>query len=305
MTDARREAAKLCARPFDGHRVGASGPATCPRSRREVGEPDFAGRRERVVPRKHQAQAIVEQMLAVEGRRDDRWAFVFVCEYKVEAAEQQRRQGLFGISLEDLDLQSRVLRREPFEGRRQQREPGRLESADAQPATDDGAPGGKVGLGGVDRGEDAVGVRCESPPGVGQAHAATDLLKQRNPYFLLEPGKLLRHGLAVAIGLAFSATNILLGLLVRDPESAGLAGIFPVVILVFTSSTLVPVATMPGWLQAVAKVNPITVTVDALRALCLGGPTARPLVEATAWIAGILAFTIPLAVARYRRTAAI
>jgi len=111
-------------------------------------------------------------------------------------------------------------------------------------------------------------------------------------------------GLAVAIGIAFSATNILLGLLVRDPESAGLAGIFPVVILVFTSSTLVPVATMPGWLQAFAKINPVTVTVDALRALCLGGPTARPLVEATAWIAGILAFTIPLAVARYRRTAA-
>jgi ABC-2 type transport system permease protein/oleandomycin transport system permease protein len=40
----------------------------------------------------------------------------------------------------------------------------------------------------------------------------------------------------------------------------------------FTSSTFVPVATMPGWLQAFAKLNPITVTVDALRALCLGGP---------------------------------
>ena len=44
------------------------------------------------------------------------------------------------------------------------------------------------------------------------------------------------------------------------------------------SSTFVPVATMPGWLQAFARINPITVTVtvDALRALCLGGPTAAP-----------------------------
>lgn len=107
--------------------------------------------------------------------------------------------------------------------------------------------------------------------------------------------------LAVAIGLAFSSTNALLGLLVHDPESAGLVGLFPVIILVFTSSTLVPVATMPDWLQAFAKVNPITVTVDTLRALCLGGPTATSLTEAIAWIAGILAVTMPLAIIRYRR----
>jgi len=57
--------------------------------------------------------------------------------------------------------------------------------------------------------------------------------------------------------------NLLLGLTVRDPESAGLAGIVPVVILVFTSSVLVPIATMPGWLQAFAKANPVTVSTDA------------------------------------------
>ena len=81
--------------------------------------------------------------------------------------------------------------------------------------------------------------------------------------------------LAVAAGLAFSWLNLLLGLAVRDPESAGLAGLFPVIILFFTSSALVPVATMPGWLQAFAKANPITVITGALRALCLGGPTTR------------------------------
>lgn len=110
--------------------------------------------------------------------------------------------------------------------------------------------------------------------------------------------------LAVATGVAFSWLNALLGLLVRDAESAGLAGLFPVIILVFTSSTLVPVATMPGWLQAFAKINPVTVVVDALRALCLGGPTARPAAEALAWICGLLAATIPAAIARYRHTTA-
>ena len=110
--------------------------------------------------------------------------------------------------------------------------------------------------------------------------------------------------MAVGVGLAFSWLNLLLGLLVRDAESAGLAGLFPVVILVFTSSTLVPVATMPGWLQAFAAHQPITVTVDALRVLTLGGPTARPVLEALAWIAGLLAVTVPLTVVRYRRTTA-
>jgi ABC-2 type transport system permease protein/oleandomycin transport system permease protein len=106
--------------------------------------------------------------------------------------------------------------------------------------------------------------------------------------------------LAVAAGLAFSWINLLLGLAVRDPESAGLVGLFPVVILFFTSSALVPVATMPGWLQAFAKANPITVITGALRALCLGGPTTRPAIEATAWIAALLAITIPAAITRYR-----
>jgi ABC transporter DrrB family efflux protein len=106
--------------------------------------------------------------------------------------------------------------------------------------------------------------------------------------------------LAVATGIAFSWLNLLLGIVVRDAETAGLAGLFPVIILTFTSSTLVPVATMPGWLQAFANINPITVIAGALRALCLGGPTARPVSEALAWIGGILLITVPIAISRYR-----
>jgi ABC transporter DrrB family efflux protein len=110
-------------------------------------------------------------------------------------------------------------------------------------------------------------------------------------------------GFAVATGIAFSWLNLLLGLAVRDPESAGLAGLFPIIILFFTSSTLVPVATMPGWLQAFAKANPVTVLTGALRALCLGGPTTRPAIEAAAWLAGLLIATIPAAAVRYRQAA--
>ena len=107
--------------------------------------------------------------------------------------------------------------------------------------------------------------------------------------------------LAIGVGLAFSSINALLGLIIRDPESAGLAGIFPVVILVFTSSALVPTETMPSWVEAFANVNPITINVDALRALCLGGPTATAIAKAIAWNATILAITIPLASRHYQR----
>lgn len=110
--------------------------------------------------------------------------------------------------------------------------------------------------------------------------------------------------LALAIGIAFSWIFALVGLLVRDPESAGLAGLLPVILLSFTSSTFVPVATMPDWLKTFAEINPVTITVDALRALTLGGPTAEQLWQAITWITALLVLTVPVAVLRYRRTAA-
>jgi ABC transporter DrrB family efflux protein len=109
-------------------------------------------------------------------------------------------------------------------------------------------------------------------------------------------------GLALVVGVAFSWIFALLGLLVRDSESAGIGGLLGVIPLIFTSSTFVPVVTFPGWLQAFAKVNPITVTVDALRALCLGGPTATHVWPALAWVGGLLIVTVPAAVIVYRRT---
>jgi ABC-2 type transport system permease protein/oleandomycin transport system permease protein len=111
-------------------------------------------------------------------------------------------------------------------------------------------------------------------------------------------------GLAVGAGLAFSWIFALLGLLVHDAEAAGIGGLLAVIPLIFTSSTFVPVDTFPAWLQAFANVNPITITVDALRALCLGGPTATHVWHALIWIGGLLAVTIPASIIAYRRTAA-
>jgi len=110
-------------------------------------------------------------------------------------------------------------------------------------------------------------------------------------------------GLALAFGLAFSWISALIGLSVGDVESAQAAGFVWVFPLVFASSAFVPVESMPGWLQVFVRANPVTITVNALRALSLGGPTARPVLQSLAWIVGILLVFVPLAVNRYRRAA--
>ena len=109
-------------------------------------------------------------------------------------------------------------------------------------------------------------------------------------------------GLAVLFGLAFSWISALIGLTVRDVESAQAAGFVWIFPLTFASSAFVRVETMPGWLQAWAKVNPVSVTVDSIRALVLGWPVAPHLWKSLAWIAGILLVFVPLSVNRYRKT---
>jgi ABC transporter DrrB family efflux protein len=107
--------------------------------------------------------------------------------------------------------------------------------------------------------------------------------------------------LAVLFGLAFSWISAFIGLAVRDVESAQTAGFIWIFPLVFASAVFVPVATMPGWLQSFARVNPVTNTAEAVRALCQGGPTASHVLHALAWVVGILLVFVPLSVRRYRR----
>ncbi len=58
---------------------------------------------------------------------------------------------------------------------------------------------------------------------------------------------------------------------------------------------------MPGWLQAFADHQPVSVTASAVRALLQGGPTASYVLQSLAWIVAIIAVAAPLAVRRYRR----
>ena len=104
----------------------------------------------------------------------------------------------------------------------------------------------------------------------------------------------------LSFGLALSWVSAAIGLAVHDVEAAQMAGVMWTFPVTFTSSAFVPVDSMPGWLQAWADINPVTVTVDAVRNLLLGRPAATDVGQALLWTTAILAVFVPLAVRRYR-----
>jgi oleandomycin transport system permease protein len=107
--------------------------------------------------------------------------------------------------------------------------------------------------------------------------------------------------LLLAFALAMCWVSALLGLLVKTPQGVQVFGSLAIFPLVFGSSLLVPTATMPGWLQAFVKVNPITDLSAAERGLFTGGPVATPAVRSLLWALGIFVVFAPLAVRAYRR----
>ncbi|MEY2468114.1 MAG: oleandomycin transport system permease protein, partial [Actinomycetota bacterium] len=93
------------------------------------------------------------------------------------------------------------------------------------------------------------------------------------------------------------------GLRMRNAEAAQAAA-FPLVApLVFASSAFVPLSSQPGWLQVFSAHQPLTLTVNAIRALCIGGPTLTPALQSIAWSIGIIAVFAPIAVRKYRQAA--
>jgi ABC transporter DrrB family efflux protein len=107
--------------------------------------------------------------------------------------------------------------------------------------------------------------------------------------------------LVVAFGIALCWPMALLGISAKTPESVNTFGFLLILPLTFASSVFVPTKSLPGWLQAWVKVNPITNITDATRAMMHGGAVTEPLLKSIAWLVGITLVFAPLAVRRYRR----
>ena len=109
--------------------------------------------------------------------------------------------------------------------------------------------------------------------------------------------------LVLGFALCLCWVFIFIGMLVRESgavQGLGFLVLFP---LTFGSTTFVKADTMPGWLQAWVRVNPVTHLNEAVRSLMTGGPVAGPLAWSVGWAMVFLVVFAPLAVRAYRRKA--
>jgi ABC-2 type transport system permease protein len=106
--------------------------------------------------------------------------------------------------------------------------------------------------------------------------------------------------LPVLLGLAFA--TIVTAIAVFTAKATLVEGVTILTsLLMFFSTGFVPLAAYPQWIQPVVRNQPLSVAVDAMRALAEGGPLARPLTMTIIWSLGaIVLFAMPAAVG-YRR----
>jgi oleandomycin transport system permease protein len=110
-------------------------------------------------------------------------------------------------------------------------------------------------------------------------------------------------GIAICFALSFAWVSVFVGMTVRS--AGAVQGIMFLLIfpLSFGSNVFVKSSTLPGWLQAFVKVNPITHLVTAVRDLMIGGPVGGQIGLTFASCAVLLAVFFPLALRGYMRRA--
>jgi ABC transporter DrrB family efflux protein len=75
---------------------------------------------------------------------------------------------------------------------------------------------------------------------------------------------------AILFGMSLITFSEYMGLTVQDPETVQAAVFIPLLPLIFTSSAFAPISRLPGWMQPLARVNPVTSAIDTARGLALG-----------------------------------
>jgi oleandomycin transport system permease protein len=114
-------------------------------------------------------------------------------------------------------------------------------------------------------------------------------------------GLLAAVALLLTFALAFSWVSVLVGVIAKDPEKVQLFGFTALFPVTFVSNVFVRTDTMPGWLQAWVKLNPVTHLADAARGLMVGGPAADAVVWSLVWAAAIVAVFAPLSLYALKR----
>jgi ABC-2 type transport system permease protein len=103
-------------------------------------------------------------------------------------------------------------------------------------------------------------------------------------------------------GLAWSGISLAIGLRTRSAETVFGIGGFLTFPLLFMSTALVPAKAIPDWMAAVSSVNPISLSVNAIRDLSLPNSlVAGDIITALAVILGIAVVTLGATLYLFRK----
>jgi ABC-2 type transport system permease protein len=114
-------------------------------------------------------------------------------------------------------------------------------------------------------------------------------------------GMLLALGLLLVFSFALSWLWIIVGMLVRSPESVMTTSFVFLFPLTFASDIFVNLGTMPPWLQTAVGHNPVTYLASASRKLMHGEDASADIVAVLAVAALIVAVAAPVAMWLYRK----
>jgi ABC-2 type transport system permease protein len=115
------------------------------------------------------------------------------------------------------------------------------------------------------------------------------------------PGVILAIALMLVFASSISWIWIILGFLVRTPESVMTTSFLFLFPLTFVSNIFVDPATMPGWLQTIVAINPVSHLASASRGLMHSGVALADVVWVLVASAVVTAVFAPIAMRMYYR----
>lgn len=114
-------------------------------------------------------------------------------------------------------------------------------------------------------------------------------------------GVLLAFGLVLVFSVALSWIWIIIGMKVKNPESVMTTSFVFLMPLTFASNIFVGLETMPPWLRAVVRHNPVTHLANASRGLMHGKDVGADVLWALLASAVIVAVAAPIALRMYHQ----
>ncbi|MDI3405988.1 ABC transporter permease [Streptomyces cavernicola] len=112
-------------------------------------------------------------------------------------------------------------------------------------------------------------------------------------------GLLAAVGLSALFGFGVMWIFLTLGVTMKSAQAVQAMGFLVMMPLQFGSSIFAPTASMPGWLEAFTKYNPMSGLADAARGLMVGGPIAHGLWVTLAWSIGLTVVMAPIAIRKF------